>query len=648
MRFPPSFLDEVRDRVPISAVIGSRVTWDRRKTSAQRGDWWACCPFHGEKSPSFHCEDRKGRYHCFGCGVSGDHFKFLTELDGMSFPEAVERVAEMAGVVLPVRDVQAEQRERARSTLTDVMEMATAFFQERLQSADGAKARAYLRKRGLNSVIQQAFRIGYAPDGRNVLKEHLASKGATREQIEAVGLVVHGADIPVSYDRFRDRIMFPIEDSRGRVIAFGGRALSKDAPAKYLNSNDTELFHKGNVLYNFARARRAQQKTGTIIAVEGYMDVIALAQAGFEHAVAPLGTALTENQLELLWRMTGEPVLCFDGDQAGLKAAWRAADLALPMIEAGKTLRFALLPEGQDPDDLVRDGGPDAFRQVLAQARPLAELLWLRETSGGVFDTPERRAELEKTLRELTGRIRDENVRRHYQQDMRERAQAFFGRDRRPQQGRFGDKDRGGYGSGRGRPGQATGRTAMTESLARSALVKGSGGPLPMRETVMLVAMVNHPTLLDEYWEAFEQMRLSHPELKRIHAGLLDAIAHGIEHERAALIAALDVADLGSAWQAAVALVRRMRVWPALEDAALEDARAAFSQAAALYTRVRELREQRTSVEQALGEAAERGEEQSCQHLLHVLNTISVDIANLERLEALVDGFGVSSGRGGG
>jgi DNA primase len=647
MRFSPSFLDDIRERVPISAVVGTRVSWDKRKTNAQRGDWWACCPFHGEKSPSFHCEDRKGRYHCFGCGVSGDHFKFLTELDGMSFPEAVQQVAEMAGVALPARDVQSEQRERERTTLIDVMEMATSFFQDRLQSADGAKARAYLRERGLNSVIQQTFRLGYAPEGRNVLKEYLASKGASRDQIEACGLVVHGSDIPVSYDRFRDRIMFPIEDSRGRVIAFGGRALSKDAPAKYLNSNDTELFHKGNVLYNFARARRAQQKAGTVIAVEGYMDVIALAQAGFENVVAPLGTALTENQLELLWRMSGEPVLCFDGDQAGLKAAWRAADLALPMVEAGKTLRFALLPEGQDPDDMVKNGGSEAFREVLARARPLAELLWLRETSSGVFETPERRAELEKTLRELTSRIRDENVRRHYQQDMRERAQTFFGRDRQSSQGRFGGQERGGQGgAGRGRPGQAKGRTGMTESLARSALVKGGGGSLPARETVMLVAMVNHPELLDEYWDAFEQMRLQHPDLKKLHAGLLDAIAHGVAHERAALIASLESSELGSSWDAAVTLVRRISAWPALAEASLEDARAAFSQAVALYSRVRELREQRASVEQALGEAAERGEEQSCQHLLHVLNTISIDIANLERLEALVEGFGVSSGRG--
>jgi DNA primase len=640
MRFSPSFLDEIRDRVPISAIVGTRVAWDRRKTNAQRGDYWGCCPFHGEKTPSFHCEDRKGRYHCFGCGVSGDHFRFLTELDGLSFPEAVERVAEMAGVALPARDEQAERREKQRASLTDVMELATRFFQERLQAPEGAKARAYLRERGLSSATQQTFRLGYAPDGRNILKEFLASKGVAKEQIEACGLVVHGPDIPVSYDRFRDRIMFPIEDSRGRVIAFGGRAMAKDAPAKYLNSNDTELFHKGNVLYNFARARKAKGADGTVIAVEGYMDAIALAQAGFDNVVAPLGTALTENQLELLWRMTGEPVMCFDGDQAGLKAAWRAADLALPLVAPGRTLRFALLPEGQDPDDLVRAGGPDAFRAVLAQARPLAELLWLRETSGGVFDTPERRAELEKTLRELTGRIRDESVRRHYQQDMRERVQAFFGGVGGARRERGGPM-RGGPAGGR----QAAGRLAVTESLARSAMVRSGGGPLPLRETAMLVAMVNHPALLDDYFEAFEAMNPAHPELKRLHGALLDAVAHGVAHERAALVEALAAGGHGEVWERAVRHCRGLGLWPVLGEAAEDDAREAFSQTVALHARASELQRQRRSLQIELAEAVD-AEAEDVTMLMQAIAQINLDIASLERLEALVDGFGVSSGRG--
>lgn len=380
MRFSNSFLDEIRDRVPISDVIGKRVTWDRKKTNASKGDYWACCPFHGEKSPSFHCEDRKGRYHCFGCGVSGDHFRFLTDLDGMAFPEAVQQIADLAGIAMPQPDVEAEKRDRQRTGLQDVMEMATQFFEAQLQTANGAKARAYLRDRGLTGRTIETFRLGYAPESRNALKEHLAGKGVPKDQIEACGLVVHGPDIPVSYDRFRDRIMFPILSSREKVIAFGGRAMSPDAPAKYLNSNETELFHKGNVLYNFARARRAmsgasrvgsaaqngkpvgnaaqnENGAGTIIAVEGYMDVIALHQAGIENAVAPLGTALTENQMALLWKLTQQPVLCFDGDGAGIRAANRAVDLALPHLKPGFSMRFAMLPDGKDPDDLVRHEG---------------------------------------------------------------------------------------------------------------------------------------------------------------------------------------------------------------------------------------------------------------------------------------------------
>lgn len=642
MRFPPSFLDEIRDRVPISSVIGARLSWDRRKTNAARGDWWACCPFHGEKSPSFHCEDKKGRYHCFGCGVSGDHFKFLTELDGMSFPEAVERIADMAGVPMPARDVEAEKREQKRASLTDVMEMATTFFQQRLQSADGAKARAYLRDRGLTPATQNAFRLGYAPESKNALKEYLASKGVEKAQIEACGLVRYGDDIPVSYDWFRDRIMFPIPDSRGKIIAFGGRALAPDALAKYMNSPDTELFHKGNVLYNFANARKVLQKGGAVIAVEGYMDVIALAQAGFETAVAPLGTALTENQLELLWRMSPEPVLCFDGDQAGLKAAWRAADMALPSIQPGRSVRFALLPEGKDPDDLVKAEGPDAFRQVLTEARPLADLLWMRQTSGGVFDTPERRAELEKTLRELTSRIRDESVRFHYQQEMRERVQGFFGGQRsgNRQKGKF-DRGQGGQTGAGGqwaRGGGPAGRLAVSDSLARSAMVKRAGGVLPLREAVLLVALVNHPMLIDLYFDEVEGLELASGDLRQLQAALIDMLAHGVAHERSAVLAAIEAAGLSENLARAVEMVKKAGHWPALEGAAFDDAREAFSQAIHLHRSARNLRRELKTAEMTY---ANEMTDENYRHLIEV----QAQLRDVEATEALIEGFGALSGR---
>ena len=642
MRFPPAFLDEIRDRVPISSVIGQRVAWDRKKTNAPRGDYWACCPFHGEKSPSFHCEDKKGRYHCFGCSVSGDHFKFLTELDGMSFPEAVEKIADMAGVPMPVRDAQEERREKERASLTDVMEMATAFFQERLQGPEGAKARAYLRDRGLTPATQQSFRLGFAPDSRNALKEHLAAKGVPKADIEACGLVRHGDDIPVSYDWFRDRIMFPIPDSRGKIIAFGGRALAPDALAKYMNSPDTELFHKGNVLYNFARARKALAKGGTVIAVEGYMDVIALAQAGFENVVAPLGTALTENQLELLWRMAPEPMLCFDGDKAGLKAAWRAADMALPSVQAGRSARFALLPEGKDPDDLVKAEGPDAFRAVLADARPLVDLLWMRETAGGVFDTPERRAELGKTLRELASGIRDESTRYHYQQEMREREQSFFGNQRGTRQGR--QDGRPGQGKAPPPGGQFAkaggGRTPITESLGRSALVKRGGEMMSMREATIIVALVNHPALIDENFAHIEFLDLANTDLKRLHAAILDAMAHDMANDRQAVISTIERAGCAEIWERAVGLIRRMRHWPALETAALDDARDAFSQALHLQRSARTLHKELKQAEAAL---ATDPTDENYRHLIE----IQAQFQDVQATEALIEGFGVSSGRAG-
>jgi DNA primase len=647
MRFDNAFLDEIRDRVPISSVIGQRVTWDRKKTNASRGDYWACCPFHGENTPSFHCEDKKGRYHCFGCGVTGDHFRFLTELEGVTFPEAVERIAGLAGVPMPARDERAERREKERTSLIDVMELATKFFQDQLQSAAGARARAYLRDRGLTPATQQSFRLGYAPESRSALKEFLASKGVEKAQIEACGLVRHGDDIPVSYDYFRDRIMFPIPDSRGRIIAFGGRALSPDAMAKYMNSPETELFHKGNVLYNFARARKDVARGGTVIAVEGYMDVIALAQAGFENAVAPLGTALTENQLELLWRMSSEPVLCFDGDAAGLKAAWRAADLALPGIGPGRTARFALLPEGKDPDDLVRTQGADAFRQVLADARPLADLLWMRETSGGVFDTPERKAELEKTLREITGRIKDESVRFHYAQEMRERVQTFFGRAKQKplragEWERRGPQAQGQRGQGGqfARPGAGASRFAVSESLARSALVKRAGGVMPLREAAIIVALVNHPSLIDENFEHTEFLELSHPDLRRLHAVILDAMAHDAANDRSEVLAHIDSAGLSEGWERAVGLMRKARLWSVMEDAAVDDARETFAQALHLHRSAGTLHKELKAAEMAL---ATEPSDENYRHLVE----IQTQFRDAQATEALIEGFGVSSGKSG-
>ncbi len=659
MRFSNSFLDDIRDRVQISDVIGRRVSWDKRKTNVPRGDYWACCPFHGEKSPSFHCEDRKGRYHCFGCGVTGDHFRFLTELEGLSFPEAVQQIADMAGVPMPVADPVMEKREKERTSLLDVMELATQFFQDQLQTANGARARAYLRDRGLTGRTIETFRLGFAPDSRNALKEFLSGKGVGKEQIEACGLVVHGSDIPVSYDRFRDRIMFPILSSREKVIAFGGRAMSPDAPAKYLNSNETELFHKGQVLYNFARARRSLQGADgepTVIAVEGYMDVIALHQAGIENAVAPLGTALTENQLDLLWKMTSQPVLCFDGDGAGIRAANRAADLALPHLKPGRTVRFALLPDGKDPDDLVRNEGRAPFDKVMSQAKPLAEMLWGREAGGGNFDTPEARAELEARLKQMVAVIGDENVRRHYQQDIRDRLNRFF----QPQfQNRGGDRrnferNNGGGGNfrgkdGQGRPQAGGARTVnlVSERLTRSGLVRGHQEVPALRESVLALTVINHPALMQDDYDEIAAIEYDNRDLQRLWSAMLGAAAMVASPHltREYLFEELERQDFSGLLKGLDQQVRNARLWTATEEAAMEDAREGYRQALAFHKRAKALRWQKIELEREIAEATEEGNAEIIDQLMRALQEVHFEGLRLENQEAIIDGFGVLSGR---
>src|SRR5216684_2419849 len=409
MRFPPSFLDELRARLPVSEVVGRRV-----KLKKAGREWKGLSPFTKEKTPSFFVNDQKMAWFDFSSGKNGNIFDFVMQTEGLSFPEAVERLAAQAGVPLPQVSQADEAREQRRRSLADVVELAAKFYEAILASRAGAKGRGYLADRGLDPAMQVKFRLGYAPAERFALKEHLGKEGVSTEDMVEAGMLVAGDDIPVPYDRFRDRVMFPITDVRGRVIAFGGRALEKDAPAKYLNSPETPLFHKGGTLYNIANARAAAHKGAPVIAAEGYVDVIALVSAGYEASVAPLGTALTADQIALLWKMADEPTLCFDGDRAGRSAAYRAVDLALPLLKPGKSLKFASLPEGNDPDDLVRSGGRAAIEEVIGAARPLAQVLWMRETEAGSLDTPERRAAFEARIGEVTAAIGDDTVRKYY------------------------------------------------------------------------------------------------------------------------------------------------------------------------------------------------------------------------------------------
>src|SRR6202012_2859800 len=421
MRFTPEFLDELRARLPVSEVVGRRV--QLRKAGRE---WQGLSPFNQEKTPSFFVNDQKQAWFDFSSQKNGSIFDFVMMTEGVSFPEAVERLAQMAGISVPATSPEAQAHEERRKTLNDIVEIAAKFFEATLASRAGARGRGYLLDRGISAATQLKFRLGYAVPDQYALKEHLGAAKISVEDMAEAGLVVTGEDIAVPYDRFRDRVMSPITDWRGRVIAFGGRALEKEVSAKYLNSPETPLFHKGATLYNIAAARKAAHEGARLIAVEGYVDVIAMATAGFEATVAPLGTALTAEQLMLMWRMADEPVLCFDGDAAGRRAAYRAIDIALPLLQPGKSLKFASLPDGQDPDDLARSRGRAAIGGGLGAARPLAEVLWSRESEAGAFDTPERRAALEARLNEVTAAVGDETVRRYYKQDFSDRLRQMF------------------------------------------------------------------------------------------------------------------------------------------------------------------------------------------------------------------------------
>jgi DNA primase len=419
----PQWLDELRARTSLSALIGRSI----KVTKAGR-EYKACCPFHNEKTPSFTINDEKGFYHCFGCGAHGDAIRWMTDQRGLSFMDAVKELADAAGMQVPAADPKAAAKAERANTLYDVMKAAQEWFVAQFQGLEGAEARAYCERRGLKPETIKTFGIGFAPDSRGKLKEAIKHFGD--DKLVEAGLLISVED-KEPYDRFRGRLMIPIRDPRGRVIAFGGRILGAGEP-KYLNSPDTPLFDKGRTLYNLDKASAASRASGRVIVVEGYMDAIALAQAGFGEAVAPLGTALTEQQITMLWRMVPKPLLCFDGDAAGQKAAFRAAQRALGGLKPGHSLEFVTLPEGQDPDDLVRSAGPRAFAELLEASEPLVERLWKTELAAEPVDTPEDRAGFKQRLGVHVANIADAEIRRHYADAFRERFDNLFARREQP------------------------------------------------------------------------------------------------------------------------------------------------------------------------------------------------------------------------
>ena len=601
MRFTPQFLEEIRARLPVSEVVGKRV-----KLKRAGKEWKGLSPFQQEKTPSFTVNDQKGFYHDFSSGRHGNIFDFLMETEGCTFPEAVERLASMAGLALPAVNPDAARFEQRRKTLHDVMELAAKFFQDTLASRNGAKARGYLADRGLAPTTQLQFRLGYAPAERFALKEYLGAQNIPVSDMVEAGLLIAGDDIPVPYDRFRDRVIFPITDLRGRVIAFGGRALEKDAQPKYLNSPETPLFHKGDNLYNHGPARQATHDGAQLVVVEGYVDVIAMVAAGFPAAVAPLGTALTENQLTLLWRIADEPILCFDGDRAGQKAAYRAADL---------------------------------------------------EIEGGSFATPERRAALEARIGELTNGIRDEVVRRYYRQDLADRLQRAFapeggrgsyarGNFSRPGRGESPRRfvPRGPAPGGRMRPGQAFPLTlapgpyqAASAQLGASPIMRGQRSAISRREALILLTLVNHPWLLHDHLEEVAALELAHPEAIKLRAGIMAAFAHDHHHspepsEQAEKMRAdIEARGLTPILQRFERAITTGAVWGSAVGAAREDVLSTWRQLIALHQKTHALLREMKDAERAL---AEDESETSLAWLKDIQGT-----------EALIEGFGELSGR---
>ena len=537
MRFSPNLLEEILRRTDIVQLVGRRVKLTRKGQA-----FWGCCPFHQEKSPSFKVENGRRTYKCFGCGKGGDAFKWLAETEGLSFPEAVERLAGEAGVELPKWSPDDEAREEKKKSLTDIIEAACVFFEEQLRADVGAEARKYLQSRGLNGEVAKKFRLGYAPSGHNTLIEHLKTKNITLDDMVAAGVVRPAMEDRAPRDFFYDRVMFPIPDARGRIIAFGGRGLAPDAKPKYINTGETSLFSKGQLLYNFAAARGPAIKSQQIVVAEGYMDVIALVRAGFEAAVAPLGTALTEDQLHLLWRTAPEPILAFDGDAAGLSAAHRAAHLALAHLKAGYSLRFAFLPAGEDPDSLLRTDGPAAMRKLLDAALPLSQVLWRAETEGKDFSTPERRAGLERTLGEIVSAIGDSKIADYYRRDFEQRVYDAFKRRATPapQQRQPWRNERYAQRAGRTaerpRPGQAGGGETVSSAVKASLLARsGRHGARHVKEFEIAALLLAEPALAERHGEMVAELAFSDASLDRLRQQLLNLAASGSRLEKQGL-----------------------------------------------------------------------------------------------------------------
>jgi DNA primase len=500
MRFGENFMNEIKSRVRVSDVVAKHV-----KLKRQGREFSGLSPFTGEKTPSFFVNDEKGFYHCFSSGKHGDAISFLMELEGLTFPEAVERLAEQIGIEMPKSDPAAEQKAARNKNTISWMEHAQEFFQKSLYKNVGEPSRDYLKGRGLTKTAADYFGIGYAPNNFSALKDDLIQKGAKLNTLIEAGLLVQPEDASRQpWDRFRDRIIFPIHDSRGRLVAFGGRAMDSNSKAKYLNSPETPIFQKGQLLYNYHRAHKAvsspQSSHRGLIVAEGYMDVIALARAGFKHAVAPMGTALTESQLMLLWRSGPEPILCFDGDKAGIRAAYRSIERALPLISPTRTLRFAMLPDGEDPDDLIKTKGKIEMQNILSQSIPLVKMLWEREINLESLNSPEAKAGLKSRIFDAIKEIQNMEVRAQYRNDLLGRFDSEFGRGVKYQSNNFTSS--------------RNPSTALKETMRPNAITTA-------REKRLISAILEWPELLSYLDEVFFGLKFTSSAAIQMQSTLL-------------------------------------------------------------------------------------------------------------------------------
>jgi len=558
MALSPGFLDELRSRLQVSDVVGKRVPLQR----GTKGEFKACCPFHKEKSPSFTVNDQKGFFHCFGCGAHGDVIGFVMQHDRLSFMEAIESLSAQAGLEVPKAEPEDRARFERQKSLYDVVEAACAFFESELHGPAGRATRDYLKGRGLDGETVSRFRLGFAPADGGKLIRHLRGQGYQDAMMEEAGLVRRPEDGRDLYSFFRNRVIFPVADRRGRTVAFGGRIMEGDGP-KYVNSPDNPLFHKGQLLYGLSRARQAASQGQTVIVAEGYMDVIALVKAGFEAAVAPLGTAMTEEQIVELWKMAPVPVLCFDGDEAGRRAAWRAMDRILPQLRPDHSARIAFLPQGEDPDSLIRgSGGGAAMAAVLDSALPLVRVLFDRQTTMHRLETPEGRAGLRAGIEAQARRIADSSVQGQYLADLRARFEETYPFRPRRKEGDWRP----------GKPPAPIGpkpQSIQDEQDDRVAIC------------VLLQVLAMHPALGEEVGEGFAMVEISDPGLDSLRQTLLARIgdSHGRDSDGLDSNVTRPYLTVPEAGGLPPALVDRIRrKWPFTRpETSLDEARAGWA-----------------------------------------------------------------------